>query len=104
MISLFLQEIKDVFTRENFLLLQRGFNEEPLLKGNFKFFTYTFDSAVSGFEVPHRLGFIPKDVLLLSATNSATVTFDYQAFSTTTIKVTTSASTTIRAFLGRYED
>lgn len=104
MIKFFLQEIKDLFVRENFISLNRLLRSEATLKGNFKFFTYTFTAAATGATIQHTFGFVPKDVILLSVTNGATVTFNYDNFTRTTIEVTSDAATTFRAFFGKYED
>jgi len=93
-----------VDAEENFTRLEGFLNNETLLKGVFTFKSLTFNSAVTNEAYPHGLKYTPLDILQLSVTNGATVTWHYDSFDATNIYLTTSAACTIRCFIGRYED
>lgn len=99
----FLTEIEDTFSRDNFRRILNWIRATPILNGDFKFFEITFEKAVTR-DFKHNLPFTPKDVIFLSATGGATVTFHYDSFTSTHINVTTSAATTFRCFVGRFEE
>lgn len=103
-VSLFRKEVEDEFSQENFVRLQSYLNNHTLLKGEFKFFEFFFDAAVTNKQITHKLPFVPKDVLTLHVSNGATVTWNYDTFTATYVDVTTSGSCTLRAFIGRYEE
>lgn len=102
--NLFQKEIDDEHIQENFRRLQYGLNDLALLKGQFKFFKFSFDTAAASKRIPHNLGFAPKDVLQTSVTNGASVTWEYDSFDRDYIYITTSAACDVRAFIGRYEE
>jgi hypothetical protein len=103
-LNFFLEEIDQPYVRDNFKRLKDAIDQEPLFKAGFKFFSIPLTTAVSAFKFPHNLGFKPRDVLLLSTSNNADVTFHYDSFTGTDIFFTTTASTTIRCFIGTYAE
>jgi hypothetical protein len=102
--NLFLAEIKDKWVRDNFRKLLDWIRGTPILKGEFRFLEITFTAAVTARDYKHNLPFTPTDVILLATSGGATVTFHYDSFTPTYINLTTSAATTIRCFIGRYEE
>lgn len=101
----FTREIQDDYIRENFQRIREFFRDDAIIKGQFEFFTVTFASATTLTPL-HGLSFTPKDVILLSVTDadSAAITWHWDDFSDTTIKVQADAACTIRAYIGRYEE
>lgn len=98
-----MKEVSDAYSRENFRQVSEFLRDEALLKGQFKFFEFTF--AASGVHtVLHTLGFKPLDVLTLSVSGGATVTWDYDGFTNTTVSLTVSAPCRVRVFLGTYRE
>ena len=105
MIRVQLDGIEDDKTKEALRKIVEEINSFPILKGTWQFIEFTTASgAISGQRFNHRLGFKPLDVILLSTTGGATVTWSYADFTSTTIKVSTSAPTTVRAFIGSYKE
>lgn len=104
LLNLFKKEIDDEFTQENFKRLWEFINYHPLFKGSFKFFEFTFDSAVTNKQLTHKLPFAPKDVITLNVSNGATVTWNYDLFNSEFLVVTTSGACTVRAYVGRYAE
>ena len=104
---LLISEVEDRVIRENLRRVETEYNDNTLVKGQFKFFEVTFGNATASYPLAatfvHRLGFTPKDVLPTSIIGG-TVTWDYSSFDGTQIYVTVSAQTTVRFFLGRYEE
>jgi hypothetical protein len=108
LIQLFTIEILDEKIRENFRRLIAFFRDDPWQKGNFKFLELTLASDVTvGYPatltVPHRLGFVPKDVVQTGTfPSTSTVTWNFESFTRTTLSVTISAAVVVRAYVGRY--
>lgn len=102
-----LTNIQDEQALDNFVSIQDAINSNPLVKGAFKFIETTFGTSSSTYPLTttftHRLGFRPKDIIQTSVIGG-TLTWNYSAFTEATISVTVSAQTTVRFFLGRYEE
>lgn len=101
-VKMLTEQIPDEYVRDNFKRLANALDFEPILRGNFKFFEIVLDAAVTGFDYPHSLTFLPKDVILEGISGGATITFHYDNFTTTNIQFTTSAGCTVRCFVGSY--
>jgi len=106
LLKLFSSQILDKYVRQNFDYIAEYVRGDCFRKGNFAFREYTFGGT--GYPktttVAHNLGFIPKDLIQLSATGGATLVWDYDSFDRTNLKVTVSAATTARVYVGRYEE
>jgi len=101
--NLFKKEIPEEFTQTNFLRISDYFAGDTVTRCGFEFIACVVPGAVTNAPVVHRLGYAPKDVILMHNFNNATVTFNYGLFDATTIYVTTNAATTLRMLVGRYE-
>jgi len=97
------KEVEDVYTQENFKRLGEYFRMEPLTRCRFEFLEASIPGAVTNMQILHKLGYQPKDVILLHNSTNATVTFSYSLFTNESVYVTSSAATTIRFLVGRYE-
>lgn len=103
MIQLLIQEIEDPVIRENFRRIQRELTEiQVLLKGEWKFFEITFTGVVTDFDYPHKLGFVPKDIIQTYITPGEAILWNHESFDKTNINVTTTGACTVRAFIGSY--
>lgn len=100
---LYRKEIPDEFAQENFKRILDYFTKDAITRANFEFLTVSPTAAVTNLKVPHKLGYVPKDVILMHNLNNVTVTFNYSKFDATNIDVTLSGATTIRFLAGRYE-
>lgn len=97
------KEIDDIYIQENFKRLGDYFIEDAITRSKFEFLTVTFTGSSTNFKLQHKLGYVPKDVILMHNLNNATVTFSYSSFDETSIVVTVSAATTLRMLVGRYD-
>jgi len=106
MIRFFINEIKDTFAQQNFKVLLDYFRKQVWDKGNFQFFEYTFNAAVTAAELPHKLSFIPKDVIQLSVSkpDGVAVTWHFDDFDRTNVVISTTGACTVRAFIGSYAE
>lgn len=102
MLKLYTTQIEDQYVQENFKRIQQFTRDEPTLNGNFKFFEIVVPSAVTGKKFKHNLGFTPRDVIFLSATNNVLPVWKYDNFDGEYIEFDTSGATTIRVFIGKY--
>jgi len=110
MIDLFVEQIEDSATRENFRRIVRAFKEKPFLKGDWRFVTITFTGTVTNFKYAHGLSFTPKDVIQTSITGSGAVTWNYSKFDKTNVDITVTGTvsatnpTVVRALVGIYTE
>ena len=100
MIKLILKDIFDPYILENFVRLQSFIFGEVILMAGFKFFEVSFDTSVTNFKFKHNLGFLPKDIIVTSVTNGATIVFNYELITKDFLDITTSGATTIRFLVG----
>jgi hypothetical protein len=100
--KLFVKEIDDGFTQENFKRVEDYFRSDPYDKFGFKFLEIAIPSSVSSQPFKHFLGYQPKDIILTHNLNNATITFHYSLFTSEDIFITSSAATTLRFLVGRY--
>ena len=104
-IHLFENDIKDPYVQENFKRIKIFLRDTPLFKAGFVFKDFSVPVASpTVFSYKHNLVFIPKDVILLSATNDAVITWHYDSFDKTNIYLTASVPCEVRAFFGLYKD
>jgi hypothetical protein len=95
--------IDDPVVRDNFDRLQQILESDVFRNYRCEHFSFYLPEAGT-FELDHLLGFIPEDVIVTSVTGGATVDVDLESADENTIEVTTDAETTIRCFLGTYEE
>lgn len=97
--------VEDTKVRENFRQIQEFFDQQTFLNGNFKHYEVTIPA---GRDVTqdfiHNLGFVPRDTFLTFVSpDTATVTFNHDAYTREKINYTVSAvPITFRFYLGRY--
>lgn len=108
MVELLLDRVLDPIARENFQKLGVALKQEPVLQTGFVHFDLSFIKAETNFVMSHNLGFFPLDVIQTAVFGSGSVTWNYNAFTLTTISLTVSGTvsvtnpTRVRFFLGRY--
>lgn len=95
--------IEDANIRESLQWIYEYLSDISLLRGQFEHFDIEIQGATTE-KIPHKLGFIPKDVILTSVVGTGVPTFEYAEFDKTYIVVSTTASCVIRFFAGRYEN
>ena len=97
------EAMTDERVREALQWLYEYILQQPILQGNFQFFELTFDRAETNIQIPHQLALVPKDIIQTSISDGATVTFNYDNFTSTYIELSTSGACTVRFFGGLYE-
>lgn len=100
--DLIFKDIKEPWTRENFYRLDKFLRQFPLFKGNWAFFTFSFDGAVTDQELYHGFKFIPTDIIQTSLIGPGQLTWNYADFTREKLSVTTTGACTVRAFIGAY--
>lgn len=105
--KIYVSQIAEPYTKQNFKIIGSLFNEIPFLKGQWRFIEFTLSASGTDIQLAHGLGFAPKDIILLSAV-AGTVTFNYDLMDSNYFYVTAtlagSAPMTVRAFIGRYTE
>lgn len=104
LIELILKDITDQLVRENFSRLIAYFKGDNLRKADFKFFEITFQVGGTGVKYAHRLGYIPKDIIVTSVSDSEAVVFNYESFDRTNFDMDITAACTVRFFAGTYRE
>lgn len=107
LLRLFKSEILDKYVRENFQRIENHAKDDLLGNNRFIFIEKELALATypATFELPHTLGFQPKDVIQLSVSPDDTVvTWNTDSNTRTTYSVTIDQACTVRAFIGRYGD
>jgi len=104
LLKLYLNEITDRYIQENFVRLLEFARVQAVLNGEFKFIELSVPAAATNRRIRHGLGFRPKDVIFLSATNGVIPVWNYDSFDKEFIDFTTSGATDIRAFIGTYRE
>lgn len=99
-----LKDLDNEYVRENFKRLNLFFQNESILKGSFKFFSLSFNGAVTNELIQHGLGFKPLDVIQTSVTGPGAITFNFSAFTKDAVSVTTTGACAVRAFIGAYKE
>ncbi len=105
MLKLLVLETKDEVARENLSRIQKEVTiDQQLLRGQWKFIELTFDAEVANFKYPHKLSFVPKDVIQTSSIGTGTVIWNYDLFDRTNLDISTTEACTVRAFVGSYQE
>lgn len=93
--------LKDEATRDLLFKVTQYLETLPLLTFGFQFVEKSFDAAGTH-EIPHSLGFVPKDIILTSKTGAGSATFLYDSFTKTSLFVSVTGPCAIRALYGTY--
>lgn len=96
------EAIEDERVREALQWMWEYLKAEPLLQGEFQHFELNFTAAVVNQMIPHRLGFVPRDIIETSTIGSGTITFNMSSFTSDAISVTTTGPVRVRFFGGSY--
>ncbi len=100
MLKLAIKEIVDRYIQRNFEDVRDFCNTESKLQG-FGLVDVVFTEAGTQ-KAAHGLGGSPLDVVLLRASDGATVTWNYASFDETYVSLTVSGACRVRAFVGTY--
>jgi hypothetical protein len=102
--SLFLREIDDEHTQENFVRIQDEIRAQAFLKGQWNFVELPFTAAVSNFRFKHNMTFTPKDVILTSSRGAGVATFNFDLFTNEFLDISVTAAVVLRFFMGSYNE
>lgn len=100
MITLLIKEVADQFVQENFKRLRDFINRNNLIQSELQIFEVSFTGAKTNFKFKHNLKYLPKDVIVLSVSKSATVTFNFDLFDDEYLDMTVSAACKVRFLAG----
>ena len=100
--ELAVNQVPEVFTRENFRRLKDFFALEVAFLG-FRFFTFEFKTAESGRKFNHNLGFLPKDIVLTSKTGPGVVTFNQDLTTKDELSISSTDAAIIRFLAGSFD-
>lgn len=101
-LELLVQETDDFVSKENFDRIRLFINEDLFSKFDGKFYELSLDSSVTNLRFPHRLGFVPKDVILTGNTGAGSVTFNYSLFDQSYMDLTTTGAVALRFIAGKF--
>lgn len=105
MINLLVKETEDKITRENMKRIQNELTSvQVMLKGQWFFLELTFTAAVTNFKYPHKLTFVPTDIIQTSLIGAGALTWNYSLFDRTNLDITTTGACVVRAFVGAYTE
>ncbi len=102
MLKLFLNEVPEDYARENFRRISESINNDLISSANWRFIELLVEGVTTNFKFKHNLKFIPKDVIITSMIGGV-ATFNYSLFDETNIDLNTTATTTVRFLLGRFD-
>lgn len=103
-IELILKDIEDPYVRENFTRLLDYFRKDALRIAGFKFFEITFPEGGTGIQYAHRLGYLPKDILVTATSDLENVVFKFDDFTKEFFVMDVSGACTVRFFAGTYRE
>jgi hypothetical protein len=96
-----IQQIVDVYLRQNFSNLADYFNAQNQLL-NFGFKEVVFTGAQANFLVAHGLKVVPQDIIVTKIVGPGKVTFNHGLFDSVNMNLTASDACRIRFFFGTY--
>jgi hypothetical protein len=103
-IELILKDIDNEYVRENFSRILEYFKKDALRIAGFKFFEITFSEGKTDYKYPHRLGYIPKDIIVTNTSDNEAVVFKYDDFTREHFYMDVSGACTVRFFAGTYRE
>lgn len=101
-LSLFKKEVVDPFVQENFKRIYDFIVGQAVLRCGFRFLEIDVKSA-GEIKHPHRLDFVPKDVIIVHNEKNASITINYSSFDRDYLYFNVSVPTKIRLLVGRFE-
>ena len=106
--KLYVSQIEDIYVQQNMKAISDIFSNNPFLKGQWRFFTFTVKATGTNVKLEHNFNFIPADVIVTSVIGG-TITFKYASFDKDFIvfdAALTVATTpmTVRAIIGKYTE
>lgn len=104
MIKLLVKEIRDIYVRQNFESINKFLLDLGIGSAKFQFIEITFTEAKTHFRLPHRRGFVPKDVIQTSLKGTGVVTWHYELFDREFLDLSASGPCVVRAFVGSYQE
>ena len=103
-LNLILEKVVDAVARENFQKIAQFVVNSDILRPNFKFYEIIFTKAETNKRIPHRLTFVPKDVIQTSLIGPGSLTWNYSLFNKEYLDVTTTDACTVRVFVGTHPE
>lgn len=102
MLDLRFENIADPLIRDAIFNIVEEFRKQDTFNSQLKHFEINFLTPVTNFKFPHKLGFVPKDVILTSSIGYGVATFNYDLFDNVNFDITTTDAVKIRFFAGSF--
>lgn len=99
MLKLHLEQIQDIYSRENFKQIEEAFNDLVFTLGDFQFFEHQIKGSHEAYKFYHHLGFKPNDIIVTKAIGS-NFQFNYEGFNKQYLTIKTSGDVYLRMFVG----
>ena len=104
--NIILKEIEDTYIRENFRNMNDFLQKDAILNTQMQHINQSFTKNDT-FLISHTLKSIPKDVIQTSLTGTGSLVYNYSAFTSDKISITTSSTDSsdplvVRFFVGTY--
>jgi hypothetical protein len=104
MLKLYVVEVTDKPSQDNFRRIEQEFRDQKILRGGWKFFEITFSAATTNFRYPHKMTMTPKDVIQTRITGTGALTWNYARFDQDFLDITTTGPCSVRAFIGTFAE
>lgn len=98
-----IDQIEDANVRQSLQWIYDYLKVIPLLLSNFSHFEKSFLKAETELRIPHKLGFVPVDIIPTHKTGVGDVTFIYEKFDANNLVITTTGACVVRFFAGRHQ-
>jgi len=103
LLKLITHDVQDQVAQENFVRLQDFLTATPGLH-NFRHMSVTIPQAAVNYKIPHKLGFIPLDIVQTSLTGAGALTWNYAEFDREFLDVTITGACVVRFFVGSHKE
>lgn len=89
-------------SRESADITKRSINNSPFLNFEGRLIEFKNTGATAIFEIPHGLGFKPRDTVVVSLSNYGFVTFFHDSFTDETVKLELGEGVSVRFLAGTF--
>jgi hypothetical protein len=104
MISLKLHLIQDRAIRDVLKAVENFLNLQSLLRGEWTYIEFNFETEKTNFKLRHNLGFIPRDFIQTYVSGAGTLFINWHNTDREYIDVSATGPCVVRGFLGSYSE
>lgn len=103
MLDLRFENIQDPLVRDAIFNIVEEFRRQDSFNCNFKHFEITITGTIVGFKYPHKMGIVPKDIIVLSQIGVGVAEFNYENFDNVNFDITSTDTVTVRFLAGNFD-